>query len=104
MLLQVFGCLFLCLATDLTNQNDTFCVLVGQKHLQAVDEVGAVERIATDAHAQRLAEAHGGRLVHRLVGERAGAGHDTYSVITTARPISASIASITAAAANGGGT
>ena len=45
--------------------------------LEAVDEVGTVERVAADADDHRLAEALCGGLVHSLVRQRARARHDT---------------------------
>ena len=43
---------------------------------QAVDEAGAGDRVAADAHAGGLADALLGELVQRLVGEGARAAHD----------------------------
>ena len=44
--------------------------------LEHVDEVESVDRVAADADAGRLADAGGGGLRHRLVGQGAGARHD----------------------------
>jgi len=44
---------------------------VAQEDGEAVDKVGAVERVAADADAERLANTHAGRLLHRLVRQRA---------------------------------
>ena len=41
--------------------------------LQAVDEIQSLDGIAADAHAGALAQAQFGGLVHRLVGQGAGA-------------------------------
>ena len=41
-----------------------------------VDEAGAVDGVAADPHAGRLAEAALGELVDHLVGQRAAARHD----------------------------
>ena len=49
---------------------------IGDEHLQRIDELGALDRIAADADAGRLAEAGAGGLGHRLVGERARARDD----------------------------
>ena len=68
---QVVSCPLLCLASDLTNHDDTLGVGVVNEELQTVDEVGSVEGVAADADTQRLAEAHGAGLVHGLVGEGA---------------------------------
>jgi hypothetical protein len=56
MLHEVFGGALLGHASNLANQHDALGLGVGQEHLQAVDEVGAVERITTDANAQRLTQ------------------------------------------------
>ena len=53
-----------------------FGLRVVLEQLEAIDEVGAVDRVAADADAGGLAEARGRGLRHRLVGERAGAGDD----------------------------
>ena len=74
--LDELGRLFLGGAADLADHDDALGLRVGQEQLQAVDEVGAVDRIAADADAGRLAEAGGGGLRHRLVGQRARAGDD----------------------------
>ncbi len=47
-----------------------------KKHLKHVDEFGALDRIAADTDAGGLAEAFGGGLKHRFIGERAGARDD----------------------------
>ena len=39
-----------------------FCFRIGQEHLQHVDMLGALDRIAADADAAGLAQAHGGGL------------------------------------------
>src|SRR5690242_17963966 len=44
--------------------------------LRALQEIGAVDRIAADADAGGLAEASRGRLRHRFIGERARARDD----------------------------
>ncbi len=85
------------LAADLADHDDALGVGVLQEDVQAVHEVGAVERVAADAHAQRLAQAdlmlwhqknqnpssntssqrsNLCRLVHSLIGERARPGDD----------------------------
>ena len=63
-------------AADLADHDDRLGRLVGEKHLQHVDELGALDRIAADADRGGLAEAFLGGLEHRLVGQRAGARHD----------------------------
>ena len=64
-------------SADLADHDDRLGGLVGQKHLQHLDELGALDRIAADAHCGGLAETLVGGLKDRLVGERAGARHDT---------------------------
>ena len=53
-----------------------FGFVIGEEHVQDFDEVGALHRVAADADAGALAEARGGGLRHRLVGQRAGARDD----------------------------
>src|SRR5713226_1052530 len=72
------GGLFLGGAADLADHHDRGRVRIGLEELQHVDEVGAVHRIAADAHARGLAAPALGELVHHLVGERAAAGDDTH--------------------------
>lgn len=48
-LFQVLGCVFLGVASDLSDQNDALSLGVLQEHLQAVNEVCSVEGIATDS-------------------------------------------------------
>jgi hypothetical protein len=63
-------------AADLADHDDALGLRVFLEQLEAVDEVHAVDRVAADADAGGLAEAVVGRLVHRFVGQRAGARHD----------------------------
>src|SRR6185503_16867830 len=72
-LLHEGGGFFLGGAPDLPDHHDRRGVRVGVEELQDVDEAGAVDRIAPDAHAGRLAEPAPGELVDDLVGERAAA-------------------------------
>ena len=51
-------------------------LVVGEEHLEHVDELGALDRIAADADRGRLAEALVGGLEHRLIGQRARAADD----------------------------
>mmetsp|Transcript_63472 Transcript_63472/g.200752 ORF Transcript_63472/g.200752 Transcript_63472/m.200752 type:complete len:332 (-) Transcript_63472:58-1053(-) len=62
-------------AADLPDHDDALRLGVGHELLEAVHEVGAVERVAADAHHGRLAQARRRGLVHRLVRERTGARH-----------------------------
>ncbi|KAG5461723.1 MAG: hypothetical protein BJ554DRAFT_6035 [Olpidium bornovanus] len=61
--------------TNLANQNNALSLRVVQEQPQAIHEVGAVERVAADAHTQALTQADLGRLVHGLVRERARPRH-----------------------------
>src|SRR5580700_349174 len=63
-------------AADLANHHDRLGLVVGEKHLQYVNKIEPVNRIAADADAARLAEPGGGRLRHRLVGQGARARDD----------------------------
>src|SRR3569623_2599787 len=74
--LDVIGCVFLGRAADFTDHDDALGLAVLLEHYEAVDEVGALDRIAADADAGALAEAGLRGLVHGFVGERAGARHD----------------------------
>ena len=69
------GGVLLGLATDLTNHDNALGLGVVGEALQAVDEVGAVERISTNADAGGLAKAHIGGLSDGLVGQSTRAGH-----------------------------
>ena len=55
--LQELGCPLLGLASDLSDHDDPLGVGVVEEHVEAVQEVGAVERVATDADAQGLTQA-----------------------------------------------
>src|SRR5262249_16646952 len=63
-------------ATDLADHDDAGGLPIAEEELEAMDEAGAVDGIAADADAGRLAESGGGGLRHRLVGQGAGARDD----------------------------
>ena len=63
-------------AADLADHDDRLGLVVGEEHLEHVDELGALDRVAADADRGRLAEALVGGLEHRLVGQRARAADD----------------------------
>ena len=67
---------FLGAAADLADHDDRLGLVVGEEHLEHVDELGALDRIAADADRGRLAEALVGGLEHRFIGQRAGAADD----------------------------
>lgn len=75
---EVLGGVLLGHAADLADQNDTLGVGVTKKHLQAVDEISAVEGVTADTNTKGLPEADLRRLVDRLVGERTRSGHHSY--------------------------
>lgn len=52
------------LTPDLANHDDPLRLRIVHEALQAVDKVGAVERVASDTHAGRLAESHSSGLEH----------------------------------------
>jgi hypothetical protein len=67
------GAVFLGRAADLADHDDALGLGVLVEEGEAVDEVGAVDRVAADADGGGLAEAEGGQLVDGLVGEGARA-------------------------------
>src|SRR5690606_35973620 len=73
---DVLGGRFLVAPADLAHHQHALGLRVGLEQRQAVDEVHAAHGIAPDADTGALAQATPGRLVHRLVGQRAGARHD----------------------------
>ena len=60
-------------AADLADQHDRLGLRIGLEGREAVDEVGADDRVAADADAGGLADAGAGQLVDDLVGQRAAA-------------------------------
>src|ERR1700704_6660632 len=76
LVLEELGGVFLGGAADLADHDDRFGRLVAQEHLQHVDELGALDRIAADADRGGLAEVFARGLEHRLIGEGARARHD----------------------------
>ena len=63
-------------AADLADHDDRLGLVIGEKHLEDFDKIGAVHRVAADADAGRLPEPDRGRLRHRLIGQGAGARDD----------------------------
>lgn len=74
---QVLGSLLLSGTTNLTNHDDTISLLVLDKDLQAVNEVGAAERVTANADDERLSQTGLGSLVDGLVGQSTGSGDNT---------------------------
>src|SRR5579884_2383673 len=73
---EKLGRLLLAAAADLADHDDRLGLVVGEEHLQDVDKARAVDRIAADPDATRLAEPDRRGLRHRLVGQRARARDD----------------------------
>ncbi len=63
-------------AADLADHDDALGLLILHELLEAVDEVCAVEGVASNADNNALAEADSGGLENCLVSQRAGARHD----------------------------
>ena len=58
-------------AAYLANHHHALGLRIGFEHLQTVDEVGAVDRVASDTHGGGLTQLQQGELVNRFVGESA---------------------------------
>ena len=58
-------------AADFADHDDALGFRIGQQHFQHLDMLGALHRIAADAHAGGLAQADGGGLRHRFIGQGA---------------------------------
>src|SRR5271156_1233116 len=74
--LQEFGAVFLGTAADFADHDDRLGLVIGEKHLEHLDEVRAVDRITTDADAARLPQTDRCGLSYRLIGQGAGARDD----------------------------
>src|SRR5437762_2129390 len=77
------GSLLLLLPADLADHHDPLGLRVLVEHVQHVDEAGADDRIAPDAHAGRLPDPRIGHGLHHLVGEGARAADEP----NRARPV-----------------
>mmetsp|Transcript_641 Transcript_641/g.1521 ORF Transcript_641/g.1521 Transcript_641/m.1521 type:complete len:273 (-) Transcript_641:133-951(-) len=66
-LLQPFGSFFLGTATNFTNHDNSLCLRIISKSLQAINKIGTIERISTNSYARGLSEASHGCLVNSLV-------------------------------------
>src|SRR5579871_1800330 len=60
------------LTANFANHDDLLGFVISQEHFEYFDEIGSLDRIATDAHAGTLAEANGSGLRHRFISESAG--------------------------------
>src|SRR5689334_16898685 len=65
-------------AADFADHDERFSFVIGEKHFQDFDEVGALHRVAADADRRGLAKAYLRGLKHRLVGQRAGTRYDPH--------------------------
>lgn len=72
--LDEFGRFFFRVAADFADHDDTLGGVIGLETLQAVDEVGPVDRVAADADAGGLAQTGKGQGVDGFVGQGSGAG------------------------------
>ena len=63
-------------AADFADHHDALGLVVAEEHIDAVDKIGAVYRIAADTDTGRLAETGSRRLGDRFIGQRARSGHD----------------------------
>ena len=67
---KILSSLFLGTPTDLSDQNNALRFFIFGKHLKAIAERGAVDRISTNANRSRLAKTNTGELVNRFIGKR----------------------------------
>merc|ERR1719452_119351 len=74
---QIISCLLLGLATDFSNHDDTGGFGVVDENLEAVNEVGTIERVSTNANTQGLAKADSTGLMDGLIGESARPADNT---------------------------
>ena len=59
-----------CRTTDFPNHDDGFCLGIGLKQLQGINEARPDQWIAADSNARGLSDAPGGQLMDSLIGER----------------------------------
>ncbi len=69
-LFQEIGGVFLGGAADFADHDDSLGFIVAQEHFQTVNEIGAVNRVATNADAGGLAQAAASGLRHDLAPHR----------------------------------
>jgi len=75
-LLDEFRSLFLGRPADFSHHDDGLGFGVGLKSAQAVNKVGAVYGVSTDADDRALADALAADLMHRFIGQGPGAGNN----------------------------
>ena len=63
-------------AADLADHDDGLGLRIVLEQTQAVDEIHPLDRVAADADAGALTQAHLGGLVNGFIGQRAGPRHD----------------------------
>ncbi len=80
-LLDELGRGLFCRAADLADHDDGLGFRIAVEQAQRIDMSGADNRIATNADGCRLADAALRELVHRLIGQRAGAGHNAHRTL-----------------------
>ena len=76
------GRVFLRRAADLADHDDRLRLVIGEEHLQHVDEFGALHRIAADADSRRLAKPLLGRLEHGFISKRARARYNAHRTLS----------------------
>src|SRR6185437_6955110 len=76
LLLHELGCFLLIGAADLADHDDSSRIGIALERSKTVDEVGSVDRIATDTDAGCLTQSRARHLIDELVGERSGAAHE----------------------------
>ena len=76
LVLDELGCFFFGRTTDFADHHDGLGVGVGFECLEAIDERGSGNRIATDTDACGHADVLKLEFIQCLIGERAGAAHD----------------------------
>ena len=74
---EVLSSLFFGIATDLPAHHDTLGLRVVEEDLEAIDKVGAIKGITTDADAKSLAESGLGGLVDGFVSKSTRSGNNT---------------------------
>eukprot|EP00043_Microstomoeca_roanoka_P023704 m.259179 g.259179 ORF g.259179 m.259179 type:complete len:275 (-) comp34239_c0_seq1:1149-1973(-) len=77
LILQELGRFFLGRAADLADHDDRLRLVVVEEHVQHVDMLGTLDRVAADADCGRLAQAHVRGLLDGFVGQRARPRHHT---------------------------
>ena len=77
MMLNIFSGFFFGTTTDLAHHDDAFGLPVLFEHFQTIDKVSTLNRVTTNAHTSTLPQTIERRLIHRFVGQRAGARDNT---------------------------